>query len=539
MLKYFLLATVISCSACSSPSTTKEKKSQPNILWLVAEDLSPYVAAFGDSTVETPNISRLAAEGVRFTNAFSVSGVCAPSRAALATGMYPTRIGATHMRTMGNIKFLPEGIVPYEAMPAAEVKMHSEYLRRAGYYCTNNPKEDYQFNKTLTAWDESSRKAHWRNKKPGQPFFAIFNFQVCHESQIWARAEDSLWVDADLEVSVPPYLPDNEVGQRDMRRMYSNIKEMDHQVGEVLRQLEDDGFLDNTIIFWYGDHGGPLPRQKRLLYESGVKVPLIVRYPDMAGAGETDDRLVSFIDFKPTLLSLAGIEPPAYLDGRAFAGKYEAPGKRKYIHGAGDRFDAQYDQIRMVRDDRYKYLKNFKPDQGYYLEVKYREQMAVMQELLRLRDRGELNEYQAQWFRESKPEEELFDTWQDPHELHNLAADPAYKEKLVELRQECERWIAETGDMGLMDEHKYIESIWSGGIQPITLDPVISRKGQEVSITCATEGASIGYQLLSGDQPAGDSWQVYTGPFELGSGEKLVTVAHRIGYKPSKQVDTE
>ena len=536
MVKYLILAAVIFCSSCSSPSTTKDESSRPNILWLVAEDLSPYLAAFGDSTVVTPNISRLAAEGIRYTNAFSVSGVCAPSRAALATGMYPTRIGATHMRTMGNIKFLPEGIVPYEAMPSADVKMHSEYLRRAGYYCSNNPKEDYQFNKTLTAWDESSREAHWRNKKEGQPFFAIFNFQVCHESQIWARAEDSLWVADDLEVPIPPYLPDNEVGQRDMRRMYSNILEMDHQVGEILRQLEEDGYLDNTIIFWYGDHGGPLPRQKRLLYESGVKVPLIIRYPDKARAGEIDDRLVSFIDFKPTLLSLAGIEPPAYLDGRAFAGEYEAPSKRKYIHGAADRFDAQYDQIRMVRDSRYKYLRNYRPEQGYYLEVKYREQMAVMQELLRMRDNGELDEYQAQWFRESKPEEELFDTWQDPHELFNLAADPAYGEKLAELGKECDRWIEETGDMGLMNEHDYIESIWPGGIQPVTLDPVLSQKGQHISLSCETEGASIGYQVLSQGQLPAESWTVYTESFDLDEGAQLVVVAHRIGYKPSNQM---
>lgn len=536
MLKYLFLAAVICCSACSAPSTTSEEKSQPNILWLVAEDLSPYIPAFGDSTIVTPNLSRLAAEGVRYTNVFSVSGVCAPSRAALATGMYPTRIGATHMRTMGNIKFLPEGIVPYEALPFAGVKMHSEYLRMAGYYCSNNPKEDYQFTKTLTAWDESSNKAHWRNKKEGQPFFAIFNFQVTHESQIWSRAEDSLWVDPDLEVNIPPYLPDNEVGQRDMRRMYSNIAMMDYQVGEILKQLEEDGYLDNTIIFWYGDHGGPLPRQKRLLYESGVKVPLIVRYPDKRNAGETDDRLVSFIDFKPTILSLAGIEPPDYLDGKAFAGEFEAPAKRKYVHGAADRFDAQYDNIRMVRDNRYKYLRNYRPEQGYYLAVKYREQMAVMQELLRMRDAGELDEYQAQWFRTSKPEEELFDTWQDPHELKSLAADPAYAEKLEELRKECDRWIAETGDMGLMPEQEYIERIWPGGIQPITLDPLISQQGQQITLRCETEGASIGYQLLSADQHPGDSWAVYTEPFDLDKGESLVVIADRIGYKPSNQI---
>ncbi len=276
------LLFIIVCSACNAPTTSSSAfpYERPNILWLVAEDLSPYIPAFGDSTVHTPNLSRLAAEGIRFTNCFSVSGVCAPSRAALATGMYPNRIGATHMRNTGNIKYLPEGIVPYEANPPAEVKMHSEYLRRAGYYCTNNAKEDYQFKKTLTAWDESSPRAHWRNRKAGEPFFAIFNFGVTHESRIWVKAEDSLWVDADLDVPVPPYLPDNEVGQRDMRRMYSNIMEMDQQVGEILSQLEADGLMENTIIFWYGDHGGPLPRQKRLLYDSGIEVPLIVRYPD-------------------------------------------------------------------------------------------------------------------------------------------------------------------------------------------------------------------------------------------------------------------
>ncbi len=511
----------------------------PNIVWLVAEDMSPVIPSFGDSTIITPNISRLASEGVRFTNVFSVSGVCSPSRAALATGMYPTRIGATHMRNSGLAKFLPEGIFPYEALPPAEVKMHSEYLRRIGYYCTNNPKEDYQFKKTLTAWDESSSNAHWRNKGPGQPFFAIFNFNVCHESRIWVKAEDSLWVDANLEVPIPPYLPNNDVGKRDVRRMYSNVLEMDHQVGEILKQLEEDGYLDNTIIVWYSDHGGPLPRQKRLLYESGLKVPMIIRYPDQKGAGEIDDRLISFIDFKPTLLSMAGIEPPEYLDGRAFAGEFESPEKRKYIHGAADRFDERVDRIRAVRDRQYKYLRNFIPDQGYYLALAYREQMAVMKELLRMRDQGELDEYQSQWFRESKPEEELFDTYKDPYELNNLALDPAYKVKLEELREECDRWMAETNDMGLIPELEYIQSIWPGGVQPQTIAPEIEKTEQGYRITCKTEGASIGYQILSGKETAGKTWQVYTGPLELGRKEKLVAVAHRIGYKPSARVPME
>ena len=376
-------------------------------------------------------------------------------------------------------------------------------MRKAGYYCTNNSKEDYQFNKPVTAWDESSRQAHWRNRKPGQPFFAIFNFGITHESQIWARAKDSLWVDEDLDVPVPPYLPDNEVGQRDVRQMYSNIKQMDTQVGAILRQLEEDGLMDSTIIFWYTDHGGPLPRMKRLCYDSGLRLPMIIRFPHKYRSGTVDDQLVSFIDFKPTILSLVGIEPPGYIDGRAFLGQFEDLMKRRYIHAGGDRFDAKRDMIRAVRDKRYKYLRNYKPDQPYYLPVAYREQMPVMQELLRMRDAGELDQYQAQWFRQTKDEEELFDCEKDPHELHNLAKDPAYANKLTELRVECDRWMKEINDRGLKPEAEYLSSIWPDFKQPETA-PLESKKEQGmVHLFCETKGASIGYQIVNWRAEAG------------------------------------
>jgi len=297
---------------------------QPNILWLVAEDLSPVIPPFGDNTIETPNLSRLAAEGVCYDNVYSPSPVCAPSRAALATGMYPTHIGANHMRTgpwfaTDVPQSLLEGYAAkpspdfdhYEALPPTGVRMFSEYLREKGYYCTNNAKQDYQFRCSITAWDENGKTGHWKNKKARQPFFAIFNYNITHESQIWARAKDSLWVDKDLEVPVPPYLPDTEIGRQDIRQMYSNIKQMDYQVGEMLKELEAAGELDKTIIVWYTDHGGPLPRQKRLLYDSGLRVPMIIRFPNQLFAGERDDRFISFIDFGPTALSMAGIKPPA------------------------------------------------------------------------------------------------------------------------------------------------------------------------------------------------------------------------------------
>ena len=255
-MKIPLLFLSVLFVACQSPQgSVNEEFSQidptlkltfrPNILWLVAEDLGAYIPAFGDSTADTPNLDRLAREGVRYTNVFSPSGVCSPSRAAIATGMYPTRIGAHNMQ-IGNIpvqfrqnpqvmafiqKYMPAGLDPYEVVPPPEVKLHAEYLRRQGYYTTNNWKEDYQFAAPVTAWDESSQTAHWRNGPEGIPFFSIFNLMVTHESQIWEKANDSLWVASDSEVPIPPYLPDTDVVRSDVRRMYSNIKEMDNRVG--------------------------------------------------------------------------------------------------------------------------------------------------------------------------------------------------------------------------------------------------------------------------------------------------------------------
>lgn len=537
---------------------------QPNILWLVAEDLSPYLATFGDPTVSTPNLDRLAVEGVRYTNVFSVSGVCSPSRAALATGMYPTSIGAHHMRTTYQQPEAREmGIIDYEVVPPPHVRMVSEIMREHGYYTANNSKEDYQFHPSLMAWDETSLFAHWRNRPADTPFFAIFNFGVTHEGQIWNPAtvwnlrygrevfppdrnqelvwfpfppgvEKELHIPADLDVPIPPYLPETPAVINDVRRMYSNVVEMDSYVGVVLNQLEEDGLFDETIIVWYTDHGGPLPRQKRLLYDSGLHVPMIVRYPGGERAGEVDDQLVSFVDFAPTLLSQAGIQAPDYMQGRAFDGEFEED-ERRYIFAAADRFDGHYDTIRAVRDKRYKYLRNFQPERGYYLPLDYREQMATMQELLRLRDAGELNEIQSQWFRPSKPEEELFDTWNDPHELNNLADDPAHAERLAEFRQALQEWMDDAGDMGFIPETELIDRFWPGSQQPGTAAPVVEGDGAEVMIASDTEGASIGYRR-QGEGVPWIGWNLYTGPLRLEPGEQIEIVAHRLGYAPSETV---
>ena len=529
-----LVVPLLAAAACSDfdQDLSERAAPPPNILWLVAEDMSQNIAPFGDSTVSTPHLERLSREGIRFPNTFSVSGVCAPSRFSIATGIYTTSGKAQHMRTTSRPAYHEIiGVPAYEAVPPPEVRMMSEVLRAHGYFATNNAKRDYQFVPPVTAWDESSNQAHWRQRPEGVPFFSIFNFGVTHESRIWAKAEDSLWVPEDLDAPIPPYLPDTEAVRTDIRRMYSNIRELDHRIGNVLADLEADGLLENTIIFFYSDHGGPLPRQKRQLYDSGLRVPLMVRLPDGTGAGTVDERLVSFVDLAPTVFSLAGVPLPGYLEGQALLGGQQADEPRTYIHAAADRFDSVYDTKRAVRDGRFKYLRNLRPERGYYLAVTYREQMATMQELLRLRDSGGLNEAQAQWFRSSKPEEELFDTWSDPHELRNIAAEAAYADKLAELRGELERWMAATGDAATMPENDLVNSIWPDQAQPVTAVPTSTIEGELLQLSSATEGASIGYRF-----PDEERWRVYTGPIALGDQSHVEAVAHRIGFAPSREI---
>ncbi len=520
---------------------------RPNILWLVAEDMSPTIPAYGDSTIITPVLDRLAEEGVVYDNFFTPHPVCAPARAAIITGMYANHIGASQMRTgpwysddvpqatiEAYAQYLPPGLRAYEAVPPEGVKMFSELLRIAGYYCTNNNKQDYQFRKTMTAWDENSRTATWRNREKGQPFFSVFNFEVTHESRIWAKAEDSLWVSEELDVPIPPYLPDTGPAKVDMRRMYSNILEMDSQVGRVLVELEVDGLLDSTIVIWYSDHGGPLPRQKRALYESGVKVPMIIRFPGGQFAGERDARMVSFIDLAPTMLSLAGIEPPAFMDGTAFMGEYMRAEEPRFVFGAADRFDEKYDRRRFARNDRYKYIRNYMLDQPVYLDLSYRKQMTIMQELLRLRDEGKLTPEQELWFDPVKKPEELYDLQTDPFELNNLAEDPDYANVLKEMRDAMDSWLGEFDDTGLMPEEELISKFWPEGVQPKTANPEITRSNDgQIIIQCATPGASSGYRL-AGDQNT--SWIVYTKPFSFEPGTDIETVAHRPGFIRSEIV---
>ncbi|WP_250149165.1 sulfatase [Flagellimonas sp. 389] len=567
LIVLFLVLVVVSCQDkikqdknTLSTEMKNELPKRPNILWLVTEDMGAYLPSFGDSTIVTPNLSRLAREGVVYPSLYSTSGVCAPSRAAIATGMYPSGIGADHMRTTSYTE--ATGLPKYGAVPPTEVRMVSELLRMDGYYCTNNYKTDYQFKAPVTAWDESSPYAHWRNRGKDQPFFSVFNFTETHESGLFepyghrnvetrhyksgdtnykwkpdrmTEAETKVHLPKDTKFSIPPYLPNTDVVKRDIWKLYNNIAEMDNQVGAILKQLEDDGLLENTIIFFYGDHGGPLPRQKRLIYDSGLNTPMIVRFPNKIHAGTKDNRLVSFVDFAPTLLSLTGTNPPEHLQGQAFLGEHKVEKERSYIHAAADRFDAFTDAIRAVRDKRFKYIRNYRPEQGYYLPIEYRERIPTMQELLSLSAKGKLDSIQSLWFKESKPVEELYDCQSDPHELHNLAEDLKYANKLNELRQEMDRWLVRIGDQPNLPEIELINQLWNGQkTQPVTLAPTVVLSNGKVTIECGTEGASIGYKIIGEEDKEPKSWNVYQRPFKIEEGSGLLVKAHRIGFKPSE-----
>ncbi|MEK7408903.1 MAG: sulfatase-like hydrolase/transferase [Acidobacteriota bacterium] len=430
---------------------------RPNILWISCEDTSPVLGCYGDRHGITPTLDRLAAQGVRYTNAYTVAGVCAPSRSGIITGMYPTTLGTHHMRCQAKLP--------------PHVRCFPEYLREAGYYCANNVKTDYNFPPPKAAWDESSQKAHWRNRPAGRPFFAVFNFTTTHESQIRATDEQYARITARLRpderqdpggLAIPPYHPDTPAVRRDWARFYELVTAMDYQAAGVLSQLEQDGLAEGTIVFYWGDHGVGLPRAKRWLYDSGTRVPLIIRIPEKFRAGNqgkpgsVSDELVSFIDLAPTVLNLAGVKIPAHMQGRAFLGSNPTP-PRQYVYGVRDRMDERYDTVRSVRDKRYRYIRNYVSFKPYYQHMNTPEGGPTMRELRRLHALGKLTPAAAQFMADRKPIEELYDLESDPHEVRNLAASAEHREALERLRAAHLKWMLDTRDLGLVPEPEIAE----------------------------------------------------------------------------------
>jgi len=438
--------------AASAHPATASPKELPNILWITCEDIGPHLRCFGDSFAVTPHLDQLAAEGVRYTHAFSHAPVCAPARSGLITGIYPTSLGSHHMRS--------------KAPLPSFVRCFTHYLREHGYCCSNNSKEDYNFDKPEDSWDESSRKAHWRNRTPGQPFFSVFNLTTTHEGQIRLSDDEFAERTRDLQpherhapeqTPIPPYHPDTPEFRKDWAQYHDLITVMDKEAGALLDALARDGLAENTIVFFFSDHGAGMSRCKRWLYDSGLHVPLIIRFPEkyraMASAapGAALDRLVGFVDFGPTVLSLAGVPIPEVMQGRAFLGP-QAAAPRQYVYAGRDRMDERYDCVRAVRDARYKYIRNLMPhlSRGQFQEYMYH--MPSMQAWARLAKEGRLEGAPALFMQDTKPVEELYDLEKDPHEVNNLAADPRHGETLARMRAALADWMRETHDLGLLPE---------------------------------------------------------------------------------------
>ena len=467
-------------SSCKSESP-KEPQELPNILWLTSEDNSPFLGCYGDSFATTPNLDKLASEGFLYTHAYANAPVCAPARNTIITGVYACSGGNQNMRS--NYK------------KSDEVKLYPQFLREIGYYCTNNKKTDYNTTGYDLAdiWDECSDTADYKHHKQGQPFFAVFNTTISHEHVVhtWTPV-DELRHDPQ-KVPIPPYHPRTPEMEHDWAQYYDQVEDMDTWVGEKLRELDEAGLADNTIVFYYSDHGGILARSKRYVYESGTHVPFIVRIPKKyrylfpsAELGTKVDRLISFVDLAPTLLSIAGIHIPDYLQGNAFLGNQKTPDP-EYAYMFRDRMDERFDLSRAVCDQKFRYIRNYMPHRIYGMHIDYLWKAPSIGSWERAYLAGKCNAVQSAFW-EPKPAEELYDTENDMWEVNNLAADSGYKDVLERMRQANRDWILKIKDTGFIPEADRSERI---GEMPI-YDYMRSGKVNLEPILDAAELASFG-----------------------------------------------
>jgi arylsulfatase A-like enzyme len=449
-LKHVLLALVTALICPQGHSAER-----PNILWITCEDISPYLGSYGCAEAHTPNLDKLAAEGIRFTRAYANAPVCAVARSTLLTGMYASTTGTHQMRSL-------------QPLPAA-IPAYPKLFKQAGYYTTNNVKTDYNssYEKIkATLWDDTSTMAHWKNREPGYPFFAVFNLTTTHESQLAADRIEHYVKNQHIperpridpgDIKLPPYHPDLPAIREDWARLHDLITYMDEQVGGLLGELEDAGVADNTIVFFYSDHGGMLSRSKRYIYNVGTQVPLIIRFPEKwqhlapAKPGETSDRLVSFVDFPKTALALAGLEIPALMQGRVFLGEHIEPAPAT-VHFFRDRMSERPDFSRAVTDGRYYFIRHFMPHRPPGRDSRFGNTVQANWNAWENHfNEGKCDPVQSQFY-QPKPVIELFDTESDPWHIHNLAAEPAHQKRVQALSRDLDQWMIATRDTGLIPE---------------------------------------------------------------------------------------
>jgi arylsulfatase A-like enzyme len=438
-----MAATLAVLTAASAAAAAADR---PNILWITSEDNSPYLGCYGDALARTPNLDRLAAEGLRYRHAFANAPVCSSARTTLITGMYACSLGAHNHRSS-------------VAIPEA-IRLYPEPLRAAGYYCSNNSKTDYNLAGRAKVWDESSAKAHYRNRAPGQPFFAVFNFTSSHESQVAPKPDKTSFRVPPEEVPLPPYHPDTPEIRRDWANYYDQMTVMDAQAGALLDELEKEGLAGDTIVFYYGDHGGALPRGKRNIHDSGTRVPFIVRIPPKwahlspAKPGAWVDDLVGFVDLPATVFSLCGVPIPANFEGRPFLGAAKgAP--RDHVFLFRGRMDERYDTVRAVRDREFRYVRNYSPHRPWGQRYTYPFQVQPsMRSWFAEYEAGRCNEAQAAYWR-PKPGEEFYRIADDPFELRNLVGAPGHADRIAKLRAALRAEILATRDVGFIPEGMY------------------------------------------------------------------------------------
>ena len=441
IFQFFLILAIFSALGLKQAQAAKKL---PNILWITSEDNGPHLGCYGDAYATTPNLDRLSKKGLRYTKASSTAPVCAPARTTIISGIYPPATGSEHMRSMTH---LPK-----------KFKMYPAYLRELGYYCTNNSKEDYNLREDGKVWDESSRNAHWKNRPEGKPFFSIFNLTISHESQIRNRISPSNKIHDPNKARIPAYHPDTPEVRKDWAQYYDRITMMDKLVGNTLKEIKDAGLAEDTIIFYYGDHGSGMPRNKRWPYFSGLNVPFIVHVPEKYKhlaptdykAGGTSDRLIGFIDLAPTVLSIANIKPPSHLQGHAFMGKHidKSP---EYSYGFRGRMDERYDMVRTVFDGRYIYIRNYMPHKIYGQFISYMFKTPTTRIWHEMHKSGKLNDAQSKFW-QTKPAEELYDLNNDRDEIINLAKSKEHEDIIKSLRRAHVKWVRDVRDIGFLPE---------------------------------------------------------------------------------------
>lgn len=468
------LAAIVSTGILISCQSEKAELPPPNIVWITSEDNSKhYLKLFDENGVSTPNIESLAEQGLVFTRAFSNAPVCSVARSALISGCYGPRIGTQFHR-----KYIP---VPM----SDSLRMFPSYLRKAGYFTTNNKKKDYNIIEGEGVWDESSEEATWRHRKGDQPFFHVFNIGVSHESGLHFSSQEMDTVVPETggnTFEVQPNHPQTRTFKYTNAYYRDKIRTMDSKVGEVVDQLRKDGLMENTFIFYFGDHGGVLPGSKGYLYETGLHIPLVVRVPENykhlvdVPTQSTVKGFVSFIDFAPTVLNLAGIAVPKEMDGKPFLGPKLAPEElnaRDITFSYADRFDEKYDMVRAVRKGKYKYIRSYTPFNPDGLMNNYRYKQLAYQEWQAMYAMGDLNEIQSAFFEPREPEL-LFDVEADPFETVNLADLPDYQDIRSDMRQTLNTWVREMPDLSFFPEHHLIEQAFT--------NPVVFGKEQREKI---------------------------------------------------------